>query len=296
MYIATSPSEPTDRLQDLGPQQTRLQRAEGTARLTFERRGPDTIAAERYKQGAFKLLFPRTPMSRFGVIPEAVLINTAGGVTGGDRFRLDVTCRAESRAVVTTQACEKVYRSSGGDAVLDTQVTLGPGAHLDWLPQETILFDESRLRRSLNIEMAADAALLATEAVIFGRTAMGETVSSGHFQDRWRLRRDGQLVFADDTRVSGDLAAQLGRSAALGDAKATALVLYAAPDAETRLDGVRHVLDQNAASGCLAGATAFDGLLVVRMIAQHGAMLRAGLIPVLDHLRGAASLPKVWSL
>ncbi|MGQ0485215.1 MAG: urease accessory protein UreD [Hyphomicrobiales bacterium] len=229
--------------------------------------------------GAAKVRFPEGTQ-------EAVLINTGGGLAGGDEFSFDIAAGAGARLTVTTQAAERVYRTLGPPAVITTTLEAGPGAFLAWLPQETILFDGASLSRNLAAGIAADAALLAVEAVIFGRKEMGEVIRSVALRDRWRIRRGGRLVFADDIAIEG----ALPRSAAtLGGAGAMATLLYVAADAEARLDRLRGAI----AGG---GASAWDGKLVARMLAADGFALRKALIPVLGALAGEAALPKVWSL
>ena len=112
---------------------------------------------------------------------------------------------------MATPAAEKIYRSDGALAEFAVNLTLGAKARLDWLPQETILFNEARLSRTLHVELAPDAELLAVEAVLFGRAAMGDHFTHGNFHDRWRIRRDGRLLFADDLRFHGDIAARMAR-------------------------------------------------------------------------------------
>ena len=132
-----------------------------------------------------------------------MLINTGGGMAGGDRMSIAVGIAEGARAVLTTQAAEKLYRSDGPETEIAVDIALGPGSRLDWLPQEQILFDGARLRRRLDVELAASAALTLVESVVFGRVAMGEVAESGSFRDRWRIRRDGRLVFAEDVRLEG---------------------------------------------------------------------------------------------
>ncbi len=113
-----------------------------------------------------------------------------------------------------------------------------PGATLRWLPQETILFDRARLHRGIEVDLSEGASLLLAEAVIFGRTAMGESVRSGELIDRWRIRRDGRLVFAETLRLGGDIGALLARPAAGNGAVALATVLLA-PGDEALVETVR---------------------------------------------------------
>ncbi|MCP1337073.1 urease accessory protein UreD [Futiania mangrovi] len=284
MYAVTSPSE-----EGAGPDLCALlERAQGAVRLSVARNGTRSVLREAYQQGSFKLRFPRVFE---GGQCEAVLINTAGGVTGGDRFAADIAAGEGSALTLATQAAEKVYRSSGGEARIAVRLKAGAGARLEWLPQETILFDRGQLARTLDVEMDADATVLLCEAVVLGRTAHGETVRTGALRDRWRVRRQGRLVYADDLRVGGEIAAATAGAATLGGGSSFASLLLIAPDAEARLDAVRTALDDVAA---VAGASAWDGLLAVRAVARGGQDLRRALLRVLDAL--GTDAPRVWSI
>lgn len=262
------------------------QSTQGRSRTVFRRRGATTRLDRLYQEGAAKVRLPRT----VGEPAEAVVINTAGGLTGGDQMNVEVALLAGARAVLTTQACERIYRSTGDEAEVMTHLNVGPGARLEWLPQETILFDDGRLRRSLDAELAEDAQLLVVESFIFGRHAMGERVRRGLLHDRWRIRRGGQLIFADELRFEDEIAELASRKAVLSGQAAVATVISVGPDCEGALDEVRGVL---AGSG---GASAWNGKLLVRMIASDGLALRQTLFAVLSVLTDGRPLPKVWRL
>ncbi len=284
MYAAVSPSESVG---GAAPAMPLYERSSGSARLTVAPAPGGGRVEEAYQRGAFRLRFPRISGSR---IPEAVLINTAGGVTGGDRFDVAARVADGARAVLTTQAAEKVYRSIGGAAALDIRLEVGSGARLDWLPQETILFDRGRLRRTLRAEIAEGGALLVCEPVVLGRAAHGETVRSGLFRDSWRIRRGGRLVYADETRLDGAVHETVAGAAVLGGARAFASLLLVAPDAEERLDAVRAALADQPAE---AGASAWNGMLAVRMAAPDGLSLRRSILRGLEALQ--VPLPRVWN-
>jgi urease accessory protein len=259
-----------------------LQRATGTGRVRVTQGG----IAELYQQGSLRLRPTRGPSGP----TEIVAINTAGGLTGGDSLDLTVTVEPDARVVVATPACEKIYRSAGGEATVNNTVTLGAGSALDWLPQPMILFGGARIRRRLDVDVAADATFLGVEGCILGRTAMAEVVRSGAIHDAWRLRRAGALVYADAFHASGDLHAASGSGATLGSACAFATVVYAAPDAEARLDAVREAL---AAASYETGASGWNGLLVARFLAPDGQALIADLTAFLTAFR-AAPQPRSW--
>ena len=254
MYAATCPSEPP-------PSGLASIRVTGAVEARFAIGHRGTRIADLSETGGFRLKFPEQERDEC----EAVLVNTGGGLTGGDRFQLDVTAKKAATLLITTQSAEKIYRSSGPETTLDTRLTLAEGASLAFLPQETILFSGARLRRVLAVDMAEDARLLAAESVIFGRSAMGEVLASGSFRDRWRIRRDGKLIFAEDVRLDGSMHETLKRKAIGDGARAIATILYAAPEAEARLDAIR---DHLSAAQCETGAGAFPGLLIVRIPRQ----------------------------
>lgn len=276
-YAATSQFEPS------APVPTVLPRGRGEGRLRFEQRGARTIISERYQQGTVKL---RTPRARDA---EAVLINLGGGLTGGDRMALSAHVGAGASATLTTQACEKIYRSLGDDAHVHFRFCLEGAARLDWLGQPTILFDRGRISRTTEIEMAADACFLGLEAMVLGRTAMGEDVVAGKVSDRWHIRRDGKLIHAEHFLLDGDLAALRARPAILNGHCALATLRYVSADAEAMLEMVRQ-LAQSAVA-----ATAMDGLLIVRAVAPTGQALISAITPIITLLRGA-SLPRFWTL
>ncbi len=263
------------------------QRARGSLRLGFRGADGRTRLADLYQAGALKALFPRGDGD-----PEAVVLNTAGGLTGGDQMDLKLDLAPAARATLTTQACERIYRSAGGDARVSAAVGLGAGARLGWLPQPTILFDGGRLARRLDIDMAADATLTAVETVILGRAAMGEAVARGALTDRWRVRRAGRLVWADTLRLGPDWAA-LGNPALLGPARAMASLIHVAPDAEAALPGLRATLTLHGA--VTAGASAWNGLVACRLVSDDAQPLLAALAAILTTLRGAPP-PAVWRL
>ena len=124
---------------------------------------------------------------------EAVLVNAAGGVAGGDRLELEVTALGDARVAVTSQAAEKVYRALDQPARVVTRLKARDTAKLAWLPQETIIFDRARIRRQIEIDLCSGTELMALEWLVLGRTAHGEEVRSGHIRD--------QLAREDETAV-----------------------------------------------------------------------------------------------
>lgn len=256
-------------------------------RLAFAGCGRATRLTDLHQAGAARARFPKPAP---GASLEAVLLNTAGGLTGGDRIDIEVGLVEASTATITSAAAEKIYRSTGDATEISVELRLGEGAACNWLPQPTILFNGSNLDRRTRVSMAASARFLAIEMLVYGRTAMGEDVHRGTIRDAWRIKRDGRLVFADTTRVTGAVADALDRSATLDGARATAMLIYAAPDAHDRLEGVRTLLE---GASIAAAASSWNGILLVRGAAKNSRELQRDLLPIMVHLSGQP-LPRVW--
>jgi len=267
------------------------QRAQGEARVRFARAGARSEAARVYETGGLRLRFPRSEAEC-----EAVLVNTGGGMAGGDRATIEVAVGPGARALVTTQAAEKIYRSDGEPVRVETRLSVEPGGTLVWAPQETLLFDQAALERRLDAEVAADASLTIFESVVFGRLASGETDIAARLVDRWRVRRAGRLVFAEALRLV-DAAAALDRPAVGAGARAIATILSAAPDAEAQAPILRAAVEAVAADPgerLECGASGFDGIAIARVVSPSPARLRAALIAAMLALRGREA-PRVWS-
>lgn len=281
MSVVVSPSEASSDASRLA----RL-RATGGVSLAFGVSGGDTRLVDLEERGGYRAKFPRGEIGA-----EAVFINTGGGMLGGDRYRFDVAIGDGAAATVASQSAERVYRAL--DAPTETVVTLrvGKGGSLAWLPQETILFDGARLSRRIDVDLAPTATLLMAEAVVFGRGAMGERVRDGSLRDRWSVHRDGVIVFAEAASLSNDVDQQMDRAAVGGGARVMATLVYVAPDAEERRDGVRDAL------GTLRGRaaiSAWNGLLTTRFLAPDLASLRGDLVRVATCL-ARRPMPRVWN-
>jgi urease accessory protein len=240
-----------------------------------------------YEAGSLRVRFPNG-LSRDTL--DAVIVNTAGGMTGGDDFGIEIEVGANARLTVTTASAEKVYRSLGPDTQIGVKLNVAAGGVLTWLPQETILFDQVRLRRTIDIDLASDARLLLAEAIVFGRSAMGETVLEGSFSDRWRLRVGERLIFAETTRLDGEIALRLAHRAIANAGVAIASVVKF-PGNENDLAAVRDL--QSSFAGDV-GISAWNGLTAARFVAPDGATLRRDLTTALSAL-SAGPLPRLWA-
>jgi urease accessory protein len=260
-------------------------RAQGAVKFGVHLQDGVTRRGILHESGSLRVRFPS---------PEAeglsgVFVNTAGGIAGGDRFDIGITAGEGARLTLTTAAAEKVYRAPGPLAELNIALKAEAGAHIGWLPQETILFDRARISRRIDIDLAETASLLLCEIVVFGRAAMGEKMLHGEFVDRWRLRRGGRLVFAETIRLDGEIGEKLARPAIAkgGVAIGTALI---APGDEAVVERIREATES---FGGEVGISAWNGFAMARFCAQDAARLRADMMTVLGRASGMA-LPRLW--
>jgi urease accessory protein len=246
------------------------QRSFGAITLHMETSGPQILR----EAGASKLRLPQGST-------QAIIINTGGGLAGGDRFVHNFTCGTGAALTLTSQAAERVYQTLGPPAVIQTELTAEQGAQFFWLPQETILYDGASLARTYDVKMAEDATFLALEPIVFGRVEMGETIKSVHLKDRWRIWRGDKLIHGDDVALGPNLP----HSIATLRGAAMATLIYVSPHAETHLKSLQKI----------CACSAWNGKLVARFVAKDGFTLRKALIPAINTLAGQEALPKIWT-
>ncbi len=289
MYDGASQSEPSQ-----------LQRAVGDLRVAVKRFGSETVLDGLRQAGCLKARFPRR------VVPgwmDVVMLNTGGGVAGGDRLNIAISVKAGGRVTVGAQAAERFYRARATDAPshVRTQLTVAAGGTLEWLPQETILFDRSALDRRLDVDLAEDAQFVGVETLVFGRSAMGEVVGQGALRDLIRVRRGDELLLHDAIRIDGNIDAKLAHTTIGAGAKVVATIVYVAPDAAEKLVALRSsaaVLApdhaQSRVGAVEAAASAWNGMLVVRVLGPDSALVRRTVIAAMAILREDRPLPRVW--
>lgn len=284
MCIATSPSSTVG--------------VHGVAELAFAADGGRTRLSTLYQRAPLRVLFPRV----YGdTSPTAVLVTTSGGLVGGDTMDVTVAIHAGSSALVTAQAAEKVYRSTGDDCRIHVRLMVENGGWLEWLPQETILFEGSRLRRKTELNLGTGGQAMVGEILVFGRTASGENLTRGFVRDAWTVRRGGRLVWADALQLEGHLMDRLASPVCLNGAVAAATTVFAGNDAEARLDTARTLLSEFTDDRTLAGASVVGGLLIVRWLGYDSLALRTAYgafwVAFRRHVRGSdEALPRVWCI
>ena len=265
-----------------------LQRSHGAARLAFANRDNRNSIVERYASAPVRILTPSVQ----GGIPEAVLANTSGGIAGGDTSHIDILVAQNSQALVTGQAAEKIYRSIDMPASIRTVIKIEDGSTLEYLPQESILFDGAKLNRAVNISLGARSCLLLSEMFVLGRWAMNEDFTRGIFLDRWSIDVAGQPIWREGLRIEGGLSS-LSSSLGFANARALATIFYAGANAAEVLGLARDVI------GPMGGATIVRGMLVVRMLGNEAGMLKQQLGEIISIIRAAAlgrpaEVPRVW--
>lgn len=276
------------------PEPRRMQRAQGAGSLSVKLAAGATRIENLRQEGAAKLRFP----SKTSAALEAVLINTAGGQTGGDRFAWDFAAGPGTALSLTTQACEKIYRAGSGHSEVAVSLAVSENARLAWLPQETIFYNGAALRRTIHVNLAENASLILAESVIFGRTAMGEAVISGNLADRWRISSKGRLLHAEDLKLGPDPSSILGSPGAARGGRALATLLCIGPEAEIKREPLRRLFAAHSgrvSAGVSHIAIGGTGKLLARVVAKDGISLRQVLAPALALLNGEAGLPKIWT-
>ena len=247
-----------------------------------------------YQKSPLRVLFPKTAGTS---AEEAVLVNTSGGVAGGDRLEVSVTVIEEASIAITTQAAEKVYRAIAESAHILTTLKARDTARLAWLPQETIVFNHARVSRETHVEVRSGAEVLALEWLVLGRAAHGEKLSAGSITDRWRIVKDGRLVWADSFRVTDYVVPHLSRKALLSDCSAVATLVYFGSEPGTRLELVR---DLAPLLECHCAATLVGGLMIARFAARASYDLKTAMRNLLQQFgnglaQGPFQVPRMWS-
>jgi len=265
-----------------------LTRSWGAADLRFKLRDGATVFDRLYQSGCLRV---RMPASEPGFSPDAIIINTSGGLTGWDEISLDCHWQSGTSAALCSQAAEKIYRSTGADVQIANRLNVQDGASAEWLPQETIIFDRARMNRTFQVDVARGARFLAVESLVFGRTAMGEEVTYGFVRDCWRIRIAGVLVYADAFQINGAIARKLDRAAIGGFARAFGTILFIADNLAALIDELRAAF-----SGVRgrAAASQWNGILAARFLAPDGEVLKHDIALALNILRGRRPLPRAW--
>ena len=276
------------------PSDSDLQRSDGIGRIVLGGSERRTRIIDVFQKSPVRIMFPKVPD---GDIQEAVLINTGGGIAGGDRLEYEVASLQNASIAVSSQAAEKLYRALDEPARIKTKLRVTEAAKLAWLPQETIIFNAARICRNTEIEVSSGSELLALEWLVLGRAAYGEETTGGHIAESWRIKRDGRLIWADRFRVTDEIFGQLHRKALLSQCKAIGTLIYFGPHLDARLELLRAIASS---LECYCAVTAVNGLIIVRFATTVSSDLSLALRSFLKQFSrefgpGPFRVPKMWS-
>ena len=271
-----------------------LQRSEGFARLVLAGSAHGSRIVDLFQRCPTRIMFPGI---RGAPLEEAVVVNTAGGIAGGDRLESTVTVLTNASVRVTTQAAERVYRALNEPAVINTRLKICDVAKLAWLPQETIVYNGARMRRNTEIAISSGAELLALEWLVLGRAAHGEEVVGGEIIDGWQVKIDDRLIWVDRLQATDEVFSRLRSRILLADFKAIGTLIYFGPDTEAWVQFMRDLAPR---LQCHCVTTLVSGLMIARLAARAAAELKAGLREILLHFELERAqvpfrIPKMWS-
>lgn len=264
-----------------------MQRHFGKGSMSIYRCNNRICLDRLYQSGNAKIRIPKRHQSQDF---EAVMINTSGGMTGGDHMVWCFEAKDGANVTVTTQACDKIYKSTGASAQTDIELKVGDGTHLNWLPQETILYNRSNLKRNINVNLCTNSTLLMVEALVWGRQAMGETIHKANLADHWRIYRDGKLAHAECFNLNTHSGRMLENPAILGNYQAMATLVLMGQSCEHYLPDLKVMLGAN------GGVSFWEDKLVVRVATEDSYTLRKVLIRLVGMLSKGSSIPKYWNL
>ena len=265
-----------------GSECVKLQRAKGDLSFHVSQKR----ISRMFQSGSAKLMLPKT----YSDMMEAVILNTSGGMTDGDILNIDV--QAEDCALVmTTQTAERVYRSVGSrPAKIQINLSVVDTADLHWLPQETIVFNDSKFERTLTINLSSCSSCLVAETIVLGRQAMGEDVNDCHLIDNWRVFRDGNLFHAESLRLSEEGSKIITAPAGGNGARLLSTILYIGDNLEPIADRVSDVIKQ-IPSDC--AVSCWNNRLIIRLMSAHSVSARKDIEKLIFAIR-KQPMPRVW--
>jgi urease accessory protein len=263
--------------------------------LCFARRDAGTVLARRGHRGPLVVQKALYPEGR--AVCQAIVVHPPGGIAGGDALSLDIEVGAAAHALITTPGASKWYRSAGPLATQRVRLTVGRGGVLEWLPQETIVFDGARAHLCTQVDLEPEACFIGWEVVCLGRTASGERFRSGRLAQMCEIRRQGAPLFGEYAQVEGGSPILEARSGLAGH-PVSGVMVATGRDADRALCDRLRALDVGGEA--LAGVTALPGVTVLRYLGASAHAARAYFISAWEVLRPALCgrdtvLPRIWN-
>ena len=261
-----------------------------------------TVMTERNHFGPLRILKPLYPEG--DAICHAVIVHPPGGIVADDSLAVDLRVDSGAHALATTPGAQKWYRSTGADASSVTRLHVAEDAKLEWMPQETIVFDGARAAQTLEISLAPNAYFFGWEVLCLGRTTRGERFATGEFRQRIRLVRagSGAPLWRESMRLFGNdplLASPLG----FRGLPVSATAWIALPDDDSAAATSDVLASVRAALGdapLAAASSPESGLIVIKAIGDAPEAVRNLLISVWKKIRlqvfaREAIVPRIWS-
>lgn len=262
--------------------------------LTFSRCEQRTVLTARHHRGPLRVQRPFYPEG--AEVCHLYLLHPPGGVVGGDQLEINIVAQHAAQLVMTTPAAGKFYRSGGAEALLQQRLQVAEEATLEWLPQESIIFNGARATQTTTVELAPDAHFIGWEINCFGRNTISEAFQTGHFHSRFELWRAGRPLLLERSQVEGG--SEL-LSAAWGLAGRSVMgTMVCTVNQPTLLERVRHCA--LIAEGDFFTVTQLKEVLVCRYLGDHAESAKryfsAAWAVVRPALLGREiNRPRIWS-
>ena len=264
--------------------------------LGFERRGTETLLANRSHIGPLRVQKPLYPEGR--ELCHALVLHPPAGIAGGDRLDINIALDSGAQALLTTPGAGKWYRSAGPMAEQVVSITVGAGGTAEWLPQESILFDGAGSRMNTLVNLEEGSRYLGVETLCFGRRASGETFERGSLRLATDIRHAGKLLWRELGVIEGGSALMASPTGLAGFTVCSTVIAAGAEVDAQVLAACRAVASPEA--GSQFGVTAMPQLFVGRYLGHSAEAARQWFIDLWRHLRPAfigreVSVPRIWN-
>ena len=269
----------------------------GQGNIEFSYRDGRTNLFHLYQSDPIRVLFPNVSSEE---IKQGIIVTTSGGLVGGDKISLALTFGEKTSAMIMAQAAEKVYGSSEATCLMEVDLEANTHAWAEYLPQETILFDNARLNRTTRIRAAAGSQVLAGEIIVFGRKGSGETFSSGYLRDSWEVWRDNKLVWIDALLLEKNIPRVFNHPACLKNINGVATIVFISDNVGTYLDYARNLI-KDPEENIRMSVSVTNGVLIARFMGEDPLNLRNAFGNFWQNFRHHAaslpnSLPRLWHI
>lgn len=264
-------------------------------RLGFALHDGVSRLVERTHSGPLRVQKPLYPEGD-GVC-HAIIIHPPGGVVGGDQLAVHATAGEGAHALLTSPGAAKWYRANGHVSGQHVVLRAGSGAAIEWLPQESIFFDQACVRLRHEVELAADAGYIGCDIVCLGRSASGETFNTGSISQHVQIRRGGRLLWWEQGVLAAGGALMASPLGLGGHTVCATLIAVGASAAPAVVAALREI---KVPAGALFGATQMKSLVVVRLLCGDSEAARGIMLAAWQLLRPAmlgrdAVVPRIWN-